>query len=383
MNYKFTFVMFAFALCCFLESIAQTGPTISVSFSEANYGKTDPITFTITFDAGDDGFGTDYVFSNARAVLATNEIGGGNFANFQSEVLSNAINGVHSGTNVAFTRSAVGGSASTSVDLGALSPPRQHVMYIEYTTSDPNTGTIFGNAIAFTVIEGVINDSAAFDFSAGFIQQNTTVSFPISYNSDLPVAIGGIKFILKSDTSSPYSTSTIGIFSNQSVLPAGENMTASITATNFPAIYTVENAMGGTLLANEGATNQLLNANPNGAVSPQNAFYFLDGIAGDDPNFSAVISDGFRGISIDPTLGVGDLKLQGIDARFNYSSKTIEIQSASKVLSVYIYDLSGKIMKSYKPNSKVESFDVSAFPKGMYFAQIINQSGQGVLKFNK
>lgn len=227
---------------------------------------------------------------------------------------------------------------------------------------------------------GAIVDAVSFNFT-GPIPQNTAVDIPIIYTSEDPIAIGGVKFDIASDTE-PFTTTFIGTYSNTEILPAGTNMTATIEMSNFAAIYTVENVDGGVLLATE-PTNELLIRNPNGATNPTNAFYRLTGIAGDDPNFTGVLGQGFRGIEVNPTLGTSDIGTVGINAFYKSTTQSIELSSDTNIDTVNVYGISGKMVFSTNVNDANKSIDVSNLSSGLYIAIITNESGSTALKMVK
>jgi len=358
-------------------ALAQTAATVDITFSQMEYETTEDISFTLTFDGGDDGAGTDFNFVNARAVVATRNIvrPPGGFADFQSFTLPNTINGVHAGTDVAFTRPAVGAGALTSAELAALPTPKEHVMYIEYETD--NQGNTFGTSIPFTVVApAVIQDS--WSFVGSTYTQDSSLEIAIRYTSEDDIAMGGISFALRSDTQ-PFSSVEVATYSNTSILTAGTNESATITIDNFPAAYTIEGTDGGTIFDNAG----LLAANPNGQMNATNAFFLLRPAAGSDMNFTPTLpGDNFLTIEADLTLSIQDLQQIGINAFYNNRTQSIDLSSANTIEKVNVYSLSGQVVSSREVNNaNTMSIDVSNLSSGVYIARISNASGEATMKF--
>jgi len=344
---------------------AQTPSSTTITFSQPDYETTEDITFTLTFDGGDDGGMplTEYTFANAKAVLATRNIGGGGFADFQSFNLNSAaINGVHSGMNVAFTRPAVGPGALTSAELAALPTPKEHVMYIEYNTSE-NAANNFGGSFVYTVVApATVQDSWVFDGNT--YTQAASIDVAVRYSSDMDIAPGGITFQLKSDTT-PFSSVAVATYANTVVLPAGTNVNTTIPMGNFPAAYT----NGGVLFDNA----QLLAANPNGTAGVTNAFFLLRAQASTDPNYTPTTpGDNFLTILNDPNLSVSQFSNKSINGYFypNPANDVITISDKVETKTYDVVDLYGRTVISTKANG---TLNVSNLTKGVYF--LVTDSG--------
>ncbi len=282
-------ITLVFIILINLFAYAQTNPTYTLTpvyGGDGSFELSEIISFELTFDAGDDGAGTDYTITSAKAVLATRNIGGGSFANFNSvNLTSTNLIGMHSGTSIALSRGERGDSFENSAELAALDPAREHVIYIEYKTSKDGS-TIYGSSVPLNLVDStVINDSWSWNFTQNTIPQNGIIEIPVTYTSSDPIAVGGIKFDFNCTTGSPYSNTFIGTFSNTEELVAGTNVSTTIKINSFPDSFSNEN---GHLMSNA----ELLSSNPNGVTLASGTiyYYFINSINGDDANFTPSIS---------------------------------------------------------------------------------------------
>jgi len=227
-----------------------------------------------------------------------------------------------------------------------------------------------------------ILDAVAYNFGGvPTIQDNTTL-LPITYTSADPIAVGGIKVTVQSDTQ-PFSTVTVGTYGNDVILAAGTDMTANIPISNVPAIYTVENVDGGILLANvidaDSAVNQLLERNPNGQAGATNAFYRLIGVVGDDPNFTATLPQDFRGIKVNPVLSTNDFNFDFVNVSLhpNPTKGIINITGLNNIEKITIHNMLGQLVKIVE---NTNTLNISDLETGMYFLETNNGLKRKVLK---
>lgn len=350
-------------------AFAQTPSSTSITFTQQSYELTEDIAFTLTYSAGTDANGMAFTMANARAVLATRNIGGGGFLEFNAVAIP-SINDTPSGTDVALTRTPRGGTFQTSAELAALPTPREHVMYIQYETSEAPGTQLFGTSFVINLTApSTIVDAWEYNFTGDIIQEES-INIPVIYTSADPIATGGIRFDISSDTS-PFSTAFIGTYENTEELPAGTNVTTNIVASNFAAIFTLENVDGGTILATT-PVNELLERNPNSAQvpNPNNAFFRLQPLASNDPNFEpSGTAIGFRGIAQNPTLNKDKFSFRNIKIYPNPSNSIINIVGLKDIKTITLYNVIGQQVKMVKNENTV---NVSNLKAGVYFLKTDN-----------
>lgn len=224
--------------------------------------------------------------------------------------------------------------------------------------------TPFEQAIDLTPSSG---DSFSFDPNTPTYLANTSLDVNIKYSSNTEIPANGIKITYWTVIDETWCDSWRGQAFNTNALPAGQNMTATLTIGNFDAAISVNGVI---MTTDEINTNQVNSPK----VCYTNGVHFwqlriLDNDIDDDFAPGANIETNFT-VNPDPTAGVKNYELKKIGVYPNPTTGLISVSEGdSEVKSVRIFNVLGKeVLKS----DKATNIDVSGLSKGIYLLKTNN-----------
>ncbi len=104
-----------------------------------------------------------------------------------------------------------------------------------------------------------------------------------------------------------------------------------------------------------------------GSVAGETTYYF------DDVNFGEP-----------PVQGIADFETSDLNVFPNPTNYQWTILSkSSNITLVEVFDIQGKLMLSFNPNSSIAKIDASNFDEGIYFSKISTNSETSILKLLK
>ena len=358
MNQKISLVLILFTS---LNLMGQVGPSSTwTSSPPATLERGEIYTLACTYDAGNDGAGTNYNVEVAvQFVIA--EYDGANYT-------------WRAGSNNPTTIGTESGSVSndwtipTSLPLSSeLDSGHSYAMRISFK-NNYSTNSQWGppNTIPVTITD---HDFWSFNADPLVFSPGASLDIPIEYTSDLDIAPGGIRLVFWTETKIPFSDKWYGVVQNSGTLPAGENVVTTInvaipgTLLNSGAIR-LSSDLGPVWDPNagdEGNTYTSYNAGP--PVYPSEYFYNFRIQSSTDSNFDAYIPSQTPFI-ISATAGVKDYELKKIAMYPNPASQEISVEEGDKeIREVRVYDITGKEVIKF---NKHKNLNISDLAKGMY-----------------
>lgn len=252
---------------------AQTEPTATWTTtppSKLEVGKT--YTFTAKYDAGNDGSGTDYTSKD----------------NIQFSISEKADKKLlwKAGTNDPSTKNTHSGTAKKEWKIpelpssASLPSGTTYVLRVGFQNSDNK----WAKTTEYPIIiggEATASDAVSFDGSEVTLKASQKLEIPIQYSSDTDIAVDGIKLTLWTITA-PFSDVWHGLYSNKKVLPAGQNLTTTITI-NVPKTIKTDNL----IWTSDEIASHNPNVNDDQYKAPiKNYYYQLRMVKGGDDSFT-------------------------------------------------------------------------------------------------
>lgn len=254
--------------------LAQTAPTalwLSAPPTKIEVGET--YALAAKYDAGDDGHGKKY---NAKTTVqfSISEKSGNNYV-------------WKAGVNIPESANTHAGLAGKDWKIPSLPPSSSlaagtvYVMRVGYQNDN---GAWSKASAEYEIIVGgstSVPDAVGFKGSEITLKAAEKLEIPITYSSDTDIAVDGLKFTFWTITN-PFSDVWHGLFSNKRVLPAGTNVSTTITITP-PAALKTDNVIW--------PSSELASHDPNAKDDQYKApikdyFYQLRMIKGNDASFT-------------------------------------------------------------------------------------------------
>ncbi|WP_139955843.1 T9SS type A sorting domain-containing protein [Flavicella sediminum] len=365
-------------------SMAQTGPTTAWVTSPADNAVLtigDALPVSATYDAGDDGEGLDYTVGgtgSANLQFSISEKTGTSYV-WKAGSNDGTTNGTHTGTS---TKAWTVPDLTPSADLPEGTT---HVLRVGFQNSN-NAWASGAAEIPVTIVAGVALDAYSFNPQPQvFHAETTSLDVNIKYTSvGEDIAVGGIKFTMWTITDgtvegvSLFSDKWHGVFTNPEVLPAGEDVEATITIT-IPA--SVKNAgvirpstdLGALWDPNAGDEGN--NYVDHATTPAPSYFYQFRQVAGSDANFTP--STAQYAFTVDASAGLSEVELEGINVYPNPTTGLLTISDLYDAETISISNISGKLVKTFEANN---SIDISDLPTGVYVLQTDNGLQRKVVK---
>lgn len=254
-------------------SFAQTAPSstwINSPPSKIEVGKIYDL--AAKYDAGNDGNGTDYK-SKANIQFSISEKTGNKYE-------------WKAGVNIPNTMDTHSGIAKKEWKIpelpssASLPSGTTYVLRVGFQNSDNK----WAKTTEYPIIiggEATAADAVSFDGSEVTLKASQKLEIPIRYSSDTDIAVDGIKLTLWTITA-PFSDVWHGLYSNKKVLPAGQNLTTTITI-NVPKTIKTDNL----IWTSDEIASHNPNVNDDQYKAPiKNYYYQLRMVKGGDDSFT-------------------------------------------------------------------------------------------------
>ena len=348
-------------------SFAQTGPAttwITTFPATIQMGTTYPV--SASYNAGDNGSGTDYVIGSTNQFQYTIQLytetsaGSGIFTKrvWKNGKTDTAQTGVHAGT------SAINYLIPTTLTpTASLNPGEYYVLRVGYQNSNGAWSTNTGQEeIPITITAAPASDSVAFAPANPTFNTGSSIVVNYTYTSDKEVPINGLAMTYWTVIDAPFCDAWRGQALNTTVLPAGTNMPATMTLTNFPAAVTVGGNLMTTAEINTNQVNQAESDYPGAGSTHFWQLRLVDAIANDDFTLTGSV---LTPMIIDAaTAGTKDYEALKVGVYPNPTSDFISIENVDKdIKSVKIYDVTGKEVKAFNGHLNL---NVSSLQPGLY-----------------
>lgn len=262
-------LLFATAL-----GFAQTAPTATwLSAPPAKIDVDETYALAAKYDAGDDGHGKKY---NAKTTVqfSISEKAGNKYTWKAGVTIPESVN-KHAGM------AGRDWKIPSLPPSSSLAPGTVYVMRVGF--QNDNDAWAKASAEYEIIIGGsaTIADAVGFNGSEIKLKAAEKLEIPMTYTSDTDIAVDGVKFTLWTITN-PFSDVWHGMYSNKKILPAGTNVTTTITI-NPPASIKTNNVIW--------PSAELATHDPNVKDDQYKApikdyFYQLRMIKGNDASFS-------------------------------------------------------------------------------------------------
>ena len=379
------------------ETIAITGvshPTVIATVASGgtfdvpfNYTSTGPVTLTVSLELishGASGWASYTVPGSEHAIaLSTNASATAATATLTFPS-TNPITGADGGTESTWTLP--GGTTSESALVVTPTGPNAGYrvkMSVEatHTLTGLNTAWPFNTTyqrfsdLDFSEITGVPYPPDSWTWnpiSPADIMQASSVDIPITYTSDMDIAVDGIRFELVSVSGTPWSQAHFTMYGNSTILAAGTNVSANITMSSFPAAITLGT---GEIMTKA----QQIAANPNGASpTPTNYYFELRPRTSLDGNYSPTTpGTSFVNFLEDETISVDQVFLDGVNVYPNPTTGIVTISGLTEVINISVYNLNGRVVQTF---STMDSIDISDLAKGIYVLKADNGLIRKIIK---
>lgn len=82
-------------------------------------------------------------------------------------------------------------------------------------------------------------------------------------------------------------------------------------------------------------------------------------------------------------LGVADVAVNGLKVYPNPARELITVQAAEKINTMSIYDLRGRLLETYNPQSEMASFSIGQHENGIYILKVEGENGTAAIRIVK
>lgn len=366
-NFNFMKKYILYLLTVLVSSIgfSQTGPTWAwvgdpiADNTELTIGTS--YTFSITYDAGDDGNGVDFLVADTNKVqFSIQEVTDGTPTKiWRAGKNDGNSGGTHEGTS---TVNWTIPNLPLSADLDA---GHYYVLQVGYKNNQNSWAS--GPANIPITIAASTADSWSWNPTAPTYDRSSTLDVVIKYTSDTDIAKDGIKFTMWTITEGPFSDIWHGAFTNPSILPAGVDQTATITI-NVP--NTVKGTDGNIRPSSDLGANWDPNAGDvnnsyiDHANTPATNYFFqFRAVDANDANFDPLLPS-HTSFTVTNTLSVNEFGSHRVVLYPNPTSDKLQLSNHEDYKALSIFNLVGQQVRQVTSNYII---DVSDLIPGVYF----------------
>lgn len=249
---------------------------------------------------------------------------------------------------------------------------------VTYTHSDGSWfGTPFEQVIDLT--PAPVADSIAFDPANPSYSADTSLTINFIYTSDTEIPAGGIRITYWTTIDVPsFCDQWRGTAVTSETLPAGENLSGSITIGNFNSAITNEGTTGGTIMTTDEINANQVNSGeadyPGAGSIHYWQFRILDADTSDDYSITQILTPA---VITANTASVEDEALSHIKVYPNPTADKIYISDLTNINTITVSNILGKQVLSVKAQ---KSIDISNLSKGVYFLQTDNGLRRKIIK---